>query len=135
MTTPNAPSVQVDDHLAAAERLVYRLPRDGDGVKLEAARDLVARLLADRALSAFGPDREALLRRIRAARVVSEEWRANALGWRDLAVPGRLMAHPLALVLLALDGELDPRQLGVDPDTFAAQQLEVIWQEAERART
>ena len=35
--------------------------------------------------------------------------------WNDVPIEGRLCAHPLALILEALDGETDPIQLGIAP--------------------
>lgn len=56
---------------------------------------------------------------LRIARFVAEHWRDAAL---DLPSDSqvRMMAHPLNLVMDALDGEADPVQLGVSPDAWDA---------------
>jgi hypothetical protein len=54
--------------------------------------------------------------RVAAARFVARHWRDAATGWGDDPFPGRVTAHPLSLVLSALDGETDPAQLGLDED-------------------
>lgn len=61
--------------------------------------------------------------RVAAARFVAERWRDAAMTRADDPFPGRLTAHPLALVLAALDGETDPERLGLEPgvhDAFRA---------------
>ena len=51
--------------------------------------------------------------RVAIARIVADHWRKAALADGVLEVPYRVMAHPLVLVIDALDGESDPNQLGV----------------------
>jgi hypothetical protein len=62
--------------------------------------------------------------RVARARIVADLWRRAALNWGEAPMPGRLSAHPLCLVLDALDGETDPARLGVsagaDFDALAA---------------
>jgi hypothetical protein len=50
---------------------------------------------------------------VEVARIVADHWRRAALEWGDDLMHGRMTAHPLCCVLAALDGETDPRQLGV----------------------
>lgn len=38
------------------------------------------------------------------ARIVADHWRRAALVWGDTPMPGRIMAHPLCMVLAALNG-------------------------------
>lgn len=58
--------------------------------------------------------------RLEIAREVAVHWRDQAIRtWGDSPMPGRVAAHPLALVLDALDGQTDPAQLGVDPGSPA----------------
>lgn len=52
----------------------------------------------------------------RAARIVATHWRDQMMA-ADGVLRG--CAHPLAMVLAALDGETDPVQLGVDLDVFS----------------
>ena len=47
-------------------------------------------------------------------RLVAEAWRDAALQW-----PDPIVAHPLVMVLTALDGETDPVQLGIGADESA----------------
>jgi hypothetical protein len=58
------------------------------------------------------------------ARVVAEYWRSQAMDSHDPSV--RLLAHPLACVLDAFDGETDPRDLGVHPDHPAAAAIRAL---------
>lgn len=64
-------------------------------------------------------------RRLRAARFVADHWRNAILGGGDHDAPWRLAAHPLCMVIAALDGETDPARLGIDPDSHAAFQAAV----------
>ena len=57
----------------------------------------------------------------RAARIVATYWRDHMMAEDGAALWG--CAHPLAMVLAALDGETDPVQLGVDPESEAAAAL------------
>ena len=50
------------------------------------------------------------------AYIVADHWRRAALADTG-EMQTRLMAHPLACVQAALDGETDPAQLGVDPSS------------------
>jgi hypothetical protein len=54
-------------------------------------------------------------RRLKIVRLVAESWRDAAIEWGSLQMDGRTTAHPLALVLCALDGETDPIELGISP--------------------
>lgn len=57
------------------------------------------------------------------ARFVAEHWRDAALAWRDEGVDSTVtsaVAHPLNMVLNALDGETDPAELGLTPDAHEA---------------
>lgn len=67
--------------------------------------------LADICLEAAAAVRAASI-----ARVVATHWRDHAMDRGDRPmIEWRAMAHPLALVLCALDGEQDPiRELGVE---------------------
>ncbi len=56
----------------------------------------------------------------RAARIVATHWRDQMMA-ADGVLRG--CAHPLAMVLAALDGETDPVQLGVDLESDAAAYL------------
>lgn len=52
--------------------------------------------------------------RVNIARIVADHWRNAAMAHADDdMIPFRVMAHPLCMVLSALDGETDPNQLGV----------------------
>lgn len=51
------------------------------------------------------------------ARFVAEHWRDAMLNGRP---EYRWVAHPLAMVLAALDGETDPDQCGIDPRAHEA---------------
>lgn len=69
---------------------------------------------------AWRRDREALIAegleravRIERARVVAEHWRDESL---KLVGPSRMIAHPCALILAALDGESNPVNLGLGPE-------------------
>ena len=53
---------------------------------------------------------------LRAARFVADHWRKAALQYENT----RLMAHPLNLVLNALDGATDPTMLGIEPEAHDA---------------
>lgn len=55
-----------------------------------------------------------------AARIVATYWRDHMMA-ADGVLRG--CAHPLAMVLAALDGETDPARLGVDPESAAAAYL------------
>lgn len=74
-------------------------------------------LLADaRGLVAFlGGAPSADGQRLQVARLVATSWRDAAVRWGSLQMDGRVTAHPLALVLGALDGETDPIELGISP--------------------
>lgn len=51
-------------------------------------------------------------------RQVADHWRKAALSWGDTPMPGRLMAHPLCMVLDALHGNsARPEDFGVTPDS------------------
>ena len=67
----------------------------------------------------------AAMRTAEIAKVVADHWRRAALGWGDLMFPGRATAHPLFCVLAALDGETDPRHLGIEegPDADLIRRL------------
>lgn len=39
------------------------------------------------------------------AKIVADHWRRAAMGFGDTPIPGRIMAHPLCMVLAALDGK------------------------------
>ena len=54
------------------------------------------------------------------ATVVATYWRD---AFMDLDGPLRAGAHPLAMVLAALDGETEPAQLGIEDDAPAAAAL------------
>lgn len=54
------------------------------------------------------------------AYLVADHWRTTMLTAPEADIPRRLMAHPLALVQAALNGETDPAQLGVDPESPTA---------------
>lgn len=58
------------------------------------------------------------------ARIVADHWRESVLAWGEQPMPGRLAAHPLCLVLAALDGETDPQMLGITPGSDAYRKLE-----------
>lgn len=58
-------------------------------------------------------DRQARI--IQTARVVADHWRAASMEWGDGLMLGRLAAHPLCMVLSALDGVMDPTELGIEP--------------------
>lgn len=59
----------------------------------------------------------ALLNRIAVARFVAEHWRDSYMEYvKEGQTQYGIGTHPLALVLDALDGETDPRQLGLPPD-------------------
>jgi hypothetical protein len=83
-----------------------------------AHRDHQADMVA--AALAAEPDDDTL----RAARFVADHWRQSVLASPDdMTAPWRLAAHPLCMVLAALDGERDPAQLGIEPadhDAFRA---------------
>lgn len=51
--------------------------------------------------------------RLATARWVAEHWRAAAMGWDP---PAPMIAHPLSMVLAALDGVTDPAHLGIEED-------------------
>lgn len=51
--------------------------------------------------------------RVRVARIVAEHWRAALVAMAETFPHLSGMAHPLCMVLAALDGEADPVQLGV----------------------
>lgn len=59
--------------------------------------------------------------RLAAARFVAEHWRDAALGWdlEDERIVGAV-THPLAMVLSAIEGEVDPVALGLSPDAAVA---------------
>lgn len=54
-------------------------------------------------------------KRIAIARIVADFWREAALRWGDIQMDGRVAAHPLSLVMAALDGEANPVELGISP--------------------
>ncbi len=57
--------------------------------------------------------------RVAAARFVADHWRKSLLESKEQA----WAAHPLCMVLAALDGETDPIECGIDPwahDAFRA---------------
>lgn len=56
---------------------------------------------------------------VEVARIVADHWRVAAMEGGDSLVPWRLAAHPLCCVLAALDGETDPRQLGIEEGSEA----------------
>lgn len=50
--------------------------------------------------------------KLHTARRVAEHWCSAIMAWDD----GKWAAHPLCMVLAALDGETDPAQLGMSAD-------------------
>jgi hypothetical protein len=86
------------------------------GIDIESVTcTLAAPHLARRTFPEMVPAQE-LKRAMAIARVVAEHWRDQAMARGDEPeIPWRVMAHPLALVLAALDGEQDPTaELGVE---------------------
>ncbi|WP_116996336.1 hypothetical protein [Desertimonas flava] len=75
--------------------------------ELDKLRGDVANLLAQAATAA---------RTIAVTRFVADHWR-EAL---NASNSSRLCAHPLCMVLHALDGETDPVQMGIEHDAHAA---------------
>lgn len=72
------------------------------------------------------PDEDviALLRRLDAARIVADYWIASILGAEALSRTG--MSHPVAMVNSALNGTLDPVELGVAVPSDAADALRAL---------
>ena len=61
--------------------------------------------------------------RVRYARAVAESWRDQYLATiksEGTTIPWAVGTHPLSLVIAALDGETDPRELGMDEEDLAA---------------
>jgi hypothetical protein len=52
--------------------------------------------------------------RVAIALVVADHWSTSIMRHPNLQVDWRAAAHPLALVVDALAGEMDPEQLGID---------------------
>ena len=53
--------------------------------------------------------------RLRNARIVAEYWRDEMMKSGD---PLRICAHPLAMVIGALDGETAPREMGIPDEEY-----------------
>ncbi len=53
------------------------------------------------------------------AKIVAEHWRNESL--KDPIT--RMIAHPCALILAALEGENNPSELGVNPESDTGQQI------------
>ena len=51
------------------------------------------------------------------ARLVADHWRKAMLDAGDERMPARAAAHPLCMVLAALDGETRPEHLGITPES------------------
>ena len=51
------------------------------------------------------------------ARLVADHWRKAMLDAGDERMPARATAHPLCMVLAALDGETRPEHLGITPES------------------
>lgn len=103
-----APNTRGDD-------LAYLVPAvTGDGPCSEAHAELIA------AAPRLAAEVVRLRRELDAARIVATYWRDHMMDGGDLT---RFAAHPLAMVLAALDGETDPVQLGVDAESAAARLL------------
>jgi hypothetical protein len=60
------------------------------------------------------------------ARLVIEHWQAVALKWGSAPIDARTMAHPLACVLAALNGDKSPEDLGVDSTSDEGKILRVL---------
>ncbi len=88
-------------------------PDDRDRLRELAARAPGARFIRGSRLLALLDDLRDAEARVARARIVADHWRSGALNWGEAPMPGRMAAHPLCLVLDALDGETDPARLGV----------------------
>lgn len=64
--------------------------------------------------------------RIRVAKIVAKHWALAAIEWGDLQVDGRTLAHPLGLVVDALNGERDPANLGIETDHPDAEKIRAL---------
>ena len=81
------------------------------GRTMEDAADAAADAVVSDALAAL----EAREQTVTRARLVADHWRKGQLMAGEAHIPARLAAHPLCMVLAALDGETRPEQLGITP--------------------
>ena len=88
-------------------------PIDVEDVRLYARADTS---YEERLLNRLCDEVDRLRAALRAARFVADHWRKAALQYENT----RLMAHPLNLVLNALDGATDPTMLGIEPEAHDA---------------
>lgn len=65
-------------------------------------------------------------RKVAIARLVAKAWSEAAINWGSLQMDGRMTAHPLCLVIAALDGETDPIRLGISPTDTAFEAIRMI---------
>jgi hypothetical protein len=111
-------SWQWDDDCAlllAADRLaLWQSNTEG---AIADAGDLPGDLTAWSAIRRLTAQRDDLAARLNTARFVADNWRAHMVAADQ---PVAIAAHPLCMVLAALDGETDPEQLGLDPEDAPA---------------
>ena len=62
------------------------------------------------------------IRTLQITRLVAEHWRRESLK-DDIT---RIIAHPMCMILNALDGEIDPREIGVSPDSAEGKAIKRI---------
>jgi hypothetical protein len=101
--------------LLAADRLALWQSNTEDAIA--DAGDLPGDLTAWSAISRLTAQRDDLAARLNTARFVADNWRAHMVAADQ---PVAIAAHPLCMVLAALDGETDPEQLGLDPEDAPA---------------
>jgi hypothetical protein len=89
-----------------------------DALRFDHDAELVRRMLFPTGTVAdLRAERDDLAARLNTARFVADNWRAHMVAADQ---PVAIAAHPLCMVLAALDGETDPEQLGLDPEDAPA---------------
>jgi len=69
---------------------------------------------------------EAAEAKVRAGRIVAEHWRDALMATAREHPANALGTHPVAMVLAALDGEIDPTAVGIDPSHPDAARLAAL---------
>lgn len=66
--------------------------------------------------------------RVEIASLVAEHWTNAIMESRiaDVEIPWRAAAHPLGCVRAALDGEQDPKMLGIEDPSATADQIRKV---------